>query len=419
MEYRLAKVPKILKYRLNKFSDRLKHNITLESSKSETNRALVIAALAGGKSVIKNISNARDSQTLQKLLKSKLSFWDVKDAGTTMRFLTAYLAIRGSGQTLTGTDRMKQRPIGPLVNALLDIGADITYMEKEGFPPLEVNRIQEQFSNKISIPGNISSQYISALLMISPCLSNGLTINLTTEVFSRPYIQMTLDLMKTFGVESEWRGNSIRTKSQEYSPATHTIEGDWSGASYWYSFMALAEGKGYLDIPNIRNYSSQGDKRIAEIMFQLGVITQYESGKVRLAKRGKQVKSLTLDFRDCPDLAQTVMVVAAAKGIELEMTGLESLKIKETDRIEAMKNELFKMGALLLEKPNSWFLKPSESLPKSMKVNTYEDHRMAMAFAPLCCKMDVTIEDPKVVDKSYPDFWKEVNKVGVTINSIT
>ncbi len=408
-----------MKYRLNRFNDRLKHTIALESSKSETNRALVIAALAGDESVINNVSNARDSQTLQKLLNSKLSFWDVKDAGTTMRFLTAYLAIHGEGQTLTGTDRMKQRPIGPLVNALLEIGAEIKYMDKEGFPPLEVHKIENQRVNEISIPGNISSQYISALLMIAPCLPQGLTIHLTTEVFSRPYIQMTLDLMNSFGVNTKWIGNSISAAHQQYTPSEYTIEGDWSGASYWYSFMALAHGKGYLDVPNIRNYSSQGDKRIAEIMFQLGVVTQYESGKVRLAKRGTQAKSLKLDFKDCPDLAQTVMVVAAVNGIELEMTGLESLKIKETDRIEAMKNELYKIGALLLEKPNSWFLKPSESLPEVVEIDTYEDHRMAMAFAPLCCKMDVIIDDPMVVEKSYPQFWNELKKVGIAIKKLT
>lgn len=408
-----------MKYRLNRFNHRLKHTVTLESSKSETNRALIIAALAGGNSLVRNTSNARDSQTLKKLLSSKLSFLDVKDAGTTMRFLTAYLAIHGSGQTLTGTERMKQRPIGPLVDALGEIGADIKYIEKEGYPPLEINKIEQQHATEISIPGNISSQYISALLMIAPSLPNGLSIHLTTEVFSRPYIQMTLDLMNAFGVLANWAGGSIRVQPQKYTPACYTIEGDWSGASYWYSFMALAPGKGYLDLPNIRNYSSQGDKKIAEIMFQLGVVTQFEYGKVRLAKRGMKAKFLKLDFRDCPDLAQTVMVVAAVNGIELEMTGLESLKIKETDRIEAMKNELYKIGAYLLEKPNSWFLKPTENLPDHVEIETYEDHRMAMAFAPLCCKMNVTIDDPSVVEKSYPGFWDEVKKIGVKIDKLT
>lgn len=408
-----------LKYRLNRFSDRLRHTVSLSSSKSETNRALVVSALAGGNSSVENISNARDSQTLQKLLHTKLSFWDVKDAGTTMRFLTAYLSIIGEGQTITGTDRMKQRPIGPLVSALKNIGARIEYLENYGYPPLQIYKLESQKVNEISIPGNISSQYISALIMIAPCLPNGLSIHLTTEIFSKPYIQMTLDVMSAYGVTAKWIGSTIRIESQKYVPARYAVEGDWSGASYWYSFMALAKGKGYLNVPNIRNYSSQGDKKIADIMFQLGVITQFESGKVRLAKRGEQVNSLKLDFKDCPDLAQTVMVVAAVKGIELEMTGLESLKIKETDRIEAMKNELFKIGALLLEKPNSWFLKPSESLPDCVEIDTYEDHRMAMAFAPLSCCMDVIINDPSVVNKSYPDFWEELKKIGIQIEEVT
>lgn len=408
-----------MKYRLNRFSDRLKNTVILESSKSETNRALVISALAGEGSSVKNISNARDSKTLQKLLNTKLTFWDVKDAGTTMRFSTAYLAIKGTGQTVTGTERMKQRPIGPLVSSLNAIGASIEFLEKDGYPPIQVHKIENQSNDEIFIPGNISSQYISALLMIAPCLEKGLIINLTTEVFSRPYIQMTLNIMNTYGVNSKWIGDSIRIESQEYTPAEYAVEGDWSGASYWYSFMALANGKGYLDLPNIRNYSSQGDKRIAEIMFQLGVVTQYESGKVRLAKRGTHAESVKIDFKDCPDLAQTVMVVAAVNGIEMEMTGLESLKIKETDRVEAMKNELYKIGAMLLEKPNSWVLKPSKKLPERVEIDTYEDHRMAMAFAPLCCKMDVIIDDPMVVEKSYPYFWDEVKKIGVEIKKIT
>jgi 3-phosphoshikimate 1-carboxyvinyltransferase len=418
LELRSAQSLNKLKYRLNRFNDRLKNTISLESSKSETNRALVISALAGGNSSVKNVSNARDSQTLQKLLHTKLTFWDVKDAGTTMRFLTAYLAITGEGQTITGTDRMKQRPIGPLVSALKDIGAKIEYLGNYGYPPIQIHKLENQKVAEISIPGNISSQYISALLMIAPCLPNGLKIHLTTQIFSRPYIQMTLDLMKVYGVHAKWVEDSIRIEHQEYIPAEYSVEGDWSGASYWYSFMALANGKGYLDLPNIRNYSSQGDKKIAEIMFHLGVITQYESGKVRLAKRGEQARSLKLDFKDCPDLAQTVMVVAAVNGVELEMTGLESLKIKETDRIEAMKNELYKIGAFLLEKPHSWFLKPSESLPAVVEIDTYDDHRMAMAFAPLSCKMDVIIDNPSVVNKSYPDFWKELKKIGVQIKEI-
>lgn len=343
---------------------------------------------------------------------------DVKDAGTTMRFLTAYLAIEGSGQTLTGTDRMKQRPIGPLVDALRSIGASIEYLENDGYPPIKVHKIEDQKGDEISIPGNISSQYVSALLMIAPCLPKGLTIHLTTEVYSKPYIQMTLDLMKEFGAHFRWENQTISVPSQPYEPTNHTIEGDWSGASYWYSFVAIARKKGYLNLPGIRTYSSQGDQAISDIMYQMGVASNYEYGKVKLLKRDEKRYSISLDFKDCPDLAQTVMVAAAATGITLDMTGLESLKIKETDRVEAMKKELSKIGAMLLESTHKWVLKPSEELPTHVEIDTYEDHRMAMAFAPLCMVMDVTIKDPEVVDKSYPGFWDEIKKLGVAIEQV-
>ncbi len=409
-----------MKYRLKKLNSRLKGTITLESSKSESNRALIINALAGGEVAnIRNLSNARDTQTMNYLLNNQQTEYDVKDAGTTMRFLTAYLAIHGQGVTITGTERMKQRPIGPLVDALHLLGADITYLEKEGYPPLKINRIENQSTNEISIPGNISSQYISALLMIAPCLTNGLTITLTTEIYSRPYIQMTLDLMEAFGVSSRWIGKRISVAPQIYEPMCYSIEGDWSGASYWYSFMSLDPEKGYLNLPGIRNYSTQGDNEIAKIMFNMGVASHFEAGKVKLLKRDEKKRHLVLDFRHCPDLAQTVMVAAAATGVSLEMVGLESLKIKETDRVAAMKTELEKINATLIEENNSrWILEPSEDLPSSVEIETYEDHRMAMAFAPLCLLMDVTIEDPLVVEKSYPRFWKEIRDLGVEIDTI-
>lgn len=405
-----------MKYRLKRYNSRLKGTVTLESSKSESNRALIINALAGGTSAdIQNLSNARDTQTMLKLLSEKHQVYDVKDAGTTMRFLTAYLAINGEEATITGTDRMKKRPIGPLVESLRAIGATIDYLENDGYPPLRINKVQKQLSNQIAIPGNISSQYISALLMIAPCLENGLTIDLTTEIYSRPYIQMTLDLMLAFGVEASFENQTILVKNQSYTPTNYAIEGDWSGASYWYSFLAIASQKGHLNLPGIRNYSTQGDQEISNIMYQMGIASHFESGKVKLLKRKETKETLSLDFRNCPDLAQTVMVTAAAKGISLEMTGLESLKIKETDRIAAMQAELKKIGSTLEENDNQWILMPSTSLPESVEIETYEDHRMAMAFAPLCMKMDVTIKDPMVVEKSYPGFWEEVKKLGVTI----
>ncbi|SNT05388.1 3-phosphoshikimate 1-carboxyvinyltransferase [Ekhidna lutea] len=408
-----------MKYRLKRYNSRLKGTVTLESSKSESNRALIINALAGGEATrIANLSNARDTQTMLSLLQSRPEVYDVKDAGTTMRFLTAYLAIHGEGETITGSERMKNRPIGPLVDSLRSIGAQIEYLEKDGYPPLRISKIEHQQTNEISIKGNISSQYISALLMIAPQLENGLTINLTTDIYSLPYIQMTLDLMRAFDVESDFEGNTVSVKPQAYEPTKYAIEGDWSGASYWYGFMALSPEKGYLNLPDIRNYSTQGDKEIANIMYQLGITTYFEPGKVKLMKRNERVHCLKIDFRDCPDLAQTVMVAAAASDVKLEMVGLESLKIKETDRIAAMQAELNKIGAQLLENKSEWTLIPSVNLPDEVEIDTYEDHRMAMAFAPLCFLMDVTICDPMVVEKSYPGFWDEVEKIGVKIEKI-
>ena len=407
-----------MKYRLTKHSKRLKGEVQLEASKSESNRALIINALADGKSSLSYLSNARDTQTMQSLLNSNDDVLDVKDAGTTMRFLTAYLAVKGTGQVITGTDRMKKRPIGPLVDALRTIGAEIEYVEEEGYPPLKITKIKHQKEDLIKIPGNISSQYISALMMIAPKLPNGLSIQLTTEVFSKPYIELTMNLMKKFGVEVEFKKNRIDIAPQQYEPTAHEIEGDWSGASYWYSFVGLSTHKSSVILPRIRTYSSQGDRVIADIMFNLGVASHFEYGKVKLLQRKENEESLELDFRNCPDLAQTVLAAAAVLGVKLYMTGLESLKIKETDRIEAMKNELAKIGATLMEEKNKWVLSPSDSLPDAIEVDTYEDHRMAMAFAPLCQVMDVTIDDPDVVNKSYPGFWDELRKLGIKIEEV-
>lgn len=401
-----------MNYRLKRINKPVTGTVKLESSKSESNRALIINALAGGETAnITNLSKARDTETMHALLNGSLETYDVKDAGTTMRFLTAYLAIRNEEVIITGTERMKQRPIGPLVDALKSIGANIEYVENEGFPPLRIHPFQEQIANQISIPGNISSQYISALLMIAPCLPSGLTLTLTTDVHSKPYIDMTLALMRTFGVEATWWENTIQIKNQSYTLTTFSIEGDWSGASYWYSLVSLAPEGSVLTLRALRKQSNQGDIAIASIMDNIGVETTYESNEsVKLTKKAITKDFLDIDFRDCPDLAQTVMVATAVNGVTLKMTGLESLKIKETDRVEAMQRELKKIGAKLSETDNQWTLIPTETLPERIEVNTYEDHRMAMAFAPLSAKMDVVIEDPKVVAKSYPGYWKELER---------
>ncbi len=396
--------------------------VRVSPSKSESNRALMIKALSGEKIVLKNLSDAQDTRTMNLLLQKNRRVWDVIDAGTTMRFLTAYLAIGKKECTITGSERMKERPIGLLVDALTEIGADIEYLEKKGYPPLKIKEFTGQKTNKISIPGNISSQFISALLMIAPALPKGLQIELSSEVFSKPYIEMTRDLMRAFGVESKWNKDVISIKkgkylSGDYALRDYTIEGDWSSASYWYSFIALSnDEKSSITIPRLRTYSSQGDRRIAEIMFQFGVVTEFENNKIRLSKKDFDEKPIALDLRDCPDLAQTIMVVAAVKQVLVDFTGLESLKIKETDRITAMKNELNKIGADLVEKGNTWQLVPTLILPDSVEIDTYEDHRMAMAFAPLCQLMDVIIREPSVVRKSYPGYWEEIKKTGVKIS---
>ena len=392
---------------------RFNQSVLISASKSESNRLLLINALAEKKLKLENLSAARDTQTMNAILESNPDIWDVKDAGTTMRFLTAYLALHGVETTITGTDRMKQRPIGPLANSLKNIGASISYKENDGYPPMTISALMSQRAEKIEIPGNISSQYISALLMIAPCLPKGLVITLTTEIFSRPYIEMTLKLMSLFGVDHQWEGQTITIVPQTYQASVqeYTVESDWSGASYWYGFLGLNSEGGELFLPNLREASTQGDQAIAEIVSKMGVQSHFEEKGVRLIQTAIKDQRIELDFRKCPDLAQTVMVIAAAKGITLVMTGLESLKIKETDRVRAMMNELAKIGAELVEDGSVWTLKPSTNLPDQLEVETYDDHRMAMAFAPLSCLMDVSILDPSVVNKSYPNFWEEVEKL--------
>jgi len=392
----------------------IKSEVALSSSKSESNRALIIKALSNNPIELSNLSDARDTQTMQSLLNNSPAVWDVLDAGTTMRFCTAYLSLRAKNKVITGSTRMKERPIGVLVDSLNKLGADIAYIDKEGFPPLRINRLEKQKAGFLTISGNISSQYISALLMIAPKLPNGLKIEFTSEVYSKPYILMTLELMKKFGVDSVWNENIIEVKKQEYSEGNYTIESDWSGASYWYSLVSIAKNS-EISLKGLRKNSFQGDSAIATIMSEMGVSNFFEEDKT-LLKSNENIKSkLELDFKACPDLAQTVMVSAAVNGIQLKMTGLESLKIKETDRVQAMKNELLKLNTQLIEDNGVWNLYPGTIPSKIEPIDTYDDHRMAMAFAPLAFIMPVIINNPDVVNKSYPGFWNELKKTGATI----
>ena len=405
-----------MNYQLDQYHQPLNGDITLSSSKSESNRALIMNALSGNQLQLKNLSDARDTQTMQRLLSERQPVWDVIDAGTTMRFCTAYLAIMGSGEIITGSDRMKERPIKPLVDALRRLGAKIDYLAQEGFPPLRISaQKNDTNAQEISIPGNISSQYISALLMIGPTLPDGISIELTGEIFSRPYIEMTLALMHHFGVNSTWKDQTLHINPQRYKAQSYTIESDWSGASYWYSMVALNQ-ESSITLRGLRSHSFQGDQNIVNIMSKMGVKTEFKSDKVQLTSIPVTEINQIIDFKNCPDLAQTVMVVAVIKGIKLIMTGLESLKIKETDRVMAMKKELLKIGGLLNEENGIWRLK-SGTVPEHLEtIETYEDHRMAMAFAPVCMIRAITIRDIEVVQKSYPSYWAHLKSVGIIFN---
>ena len=388
--------------------------IKLASSKSESNRVLIINALAGGTEAnLSNLSSARDTRTMMRLLSTQETTWDVMDAGTTMRFLTSYAAVKGLNRILTGTARMQQRPIGILVDALRSLGAVIEYQKEDGYPPLQVKGMGEQATKELSVRGDVSSQYISSLLMIAPTLPKGLRLSLTGPIGSRPYINMTAALMHRFGAEIGWTDErTITVAPTPYFPTEYTVESDWSGASYWFSLVALAE-QAELTLLGLRQESLQGDQAIVTIMEKLGVRSQYTDEGIHLSQ-GPSEKAIEVDFTDCPDLAQTVAVACAAKGVRGTFTGLESLRIKETDRILALQQEMAKFGARLKEpETGRWELIPSGQLPEEITIHTYEDHRMAMAFAPLATRMRVHIEDPSVVQKSYPEFWEHLKQVGI------
>ncbi|HEY5823030.1 MAG TPA: 3-phosphoshikimate 1-carboxyvinyltransferase, partial [Cyclobacteriaceae bacterium] len=331
----------------------------LPSSKSLSNRALILNALSGNQSVVSNLSSARDTQLMQKLINSPDHVIDVMDAGTTMRFLTAYFAVTGKLKIMTGTERMKQRPIALLVNALRKIGAEIRYLEQDGFPSIEIQSFHGQKSNEVTIPGNISSQYISALMMVAPHLPNGLKINLEGKIGSRPYIEMTIALMKQFGIAVTWTDQTISISKSGFQKTSYRVEPDWSAASYWFGFVALAE-KATITLPDVQEYALQGDKAIIEIMNKLGVRSEFKNGDLILSKKEHQ-SHLDWNFTDCPDLAQTVLPVCAAKNITGSFTGLESLRIKKTDRITALQNELAKIGAEITEQNgNAWKIIPGQ-----------------------------------------------------------
>ena len=405
---------KKIKLSFDKFKD---STIYLNSSKSESNRLLIIKALSEMEITIKNLSKANDSVLLKNLLESEnLVVWDAQDAGTSFRFLTSFLAIKKEHVVLSGTERMKQRPVKVLVDALNKIGAEILYLENEGFPPIYVKGKINQVKNKLDIPGDISSQYISSLLLIAPLLEKGIEINIEEPFYSRPYVNMTLNLMNSFGIKSEVKGNKISIKNQEFSSGSYIVESDWSAASYWYSILSISDNINNLYLKGLKKKSNQGDSVISELMKSFGINTQYKEDGIVLTKIKFDTQEIELDFRDCPDLAQTILVVAAYHKIKLKISGVESLKIKETDRLLAMKNELKKIGCDFYEEGNYWILeKRSREIDDELSIDTYKDHRMAMAFAPLASKKSIIINDPDVVVKSYPTYWEDLKKVGFII----
>lgn len=409
---------------LKKHTGSVHCTITPPSSKSESNRVLIIDALTGQKCTLGNLSNARDTQTMIRLLKSSDYVLDVLDAGTTMRFLTAFCAVSGREAEMIGTARMRERPIKLLVDALRELGCNIRYKENEGYPPIVIQKFDKAnaSTNRLKIRGDVSSQYITALLMVAPTLPKGLVLELEGKVGSKPYIEMTLALMFRFGIKAnvDWTTNTISITPQPYVPSYYSVESDWSGASYWFSVAALSNECSLL-LKGYKKDSLQGDRVIMAIAEKCGVRSTFNENGLLLEKI-TAVSAFEWDFTHCPDLAQTVAVICAAKNIECTMTGLESLRIKETDRILAIQQELRKFGSELLEvEVGHKFMIPKRIKAgiafevKGQTVATYKDHRMAMAFAPLAFLGPIVIEAPDVVDKSYPDFWEDLSKAGFSI----
>lgn len=401
---------------------RIVGRIRLTGSKSISNRVLIIRALCKEDFEISSLATANDTKLMLELLSSDAKVRDAGPAGTTFRFLTAYLSLQPGTQILTGTERMKSRPIGVLVEVLRQLGAQIEYLEREGYPPLKIgdpNQFGAQSSVRIS--AGTSSQYISALLMIAPTLENGLELVLEGKVVSRPYIEMTLNLMEYFGVTHEWNGNTIKVKPQAYQPKPFRVEADWSAASYYYALAAFAEELD-LQLDGLFENSVQGDSVLAEMMTHFGVETTFNESGLHLTKVPEKLdqSNFDWDFLRCPDLAQTLFVICGGMGVKGFFTGLETLKIKETDRIAAMQTELSKVGVLLtkdeqrtVESGRDYYEVSGEASVKGQPVfDTYEDHRMAMALAPLSMFGSIGVNEPEVVGKSYPDFWKDLSSLG-------
>ena len=393
-------------------------NIQITGSKSESNRLLLLQALFPNL-YIENVSNSDDSQLMQSAITSNSERIDIHHAGTAMRFLTAFFSIKkGKEVILTGSKRMKERPIGILVDALRELGADITYVENEGYPPLKIRGSDLSKASSVNLKANVSSQYISALLLIAATLKDGLTLKLDGKITSVPYIKMTLQLLDQIGVESKFTDNTVVVKpiGPCIKPKTLVVESDWSSASYFYSIVALSRKGTTVHLSSYKKQSLQGDSVLADLYMFFGVSTEYSKNTISLIKISENFKShVEFDLSNAPDIAQTIAVTAYGLGITCYLTGLHTLKIKETDRLVALKTELEKLGAEIDITNDSLKVLKSGSPVPNVAIDTYNDHRMAMAFAPLALVRDITINNADVVSKSYPDFWKDIKELGIKL----
>lgn len=397
----------------------LKDTITITGSKSESNRSLLLAALYPNIK-IENISNSDDAQVMAKGLEISEGTVDIHHAGTAMRFLTGYFSSQeGKDVILTGSKRMTERPIKILVEALRTLGAEISYVQDEGFPPIKIKG-QRIVKDKVSLPANVSSQYISSLLLIAPSLENGLELELVGKITSVPYIKMTLALLEEIGVETSFEGNMIKVSPKaKVVPTTLVVESDWSSASYFYGICALAAPGTEITLSAYKKKSLQGDSVLADVYKAFGVETTFGENKVTLKKTDKKVLAANeFDLANAPDIAQTIAVTCFGLGVGCHLIGLHTLKIKETDRLEALHTELSKLGANISVTDKTLTIEPTTEINADVAIDTYNDHRMAMAFAPLAMKTTLFVNDAEVVSKSYPDFWNDLNQLDFSIKEL-
>ena len=400
-------------------NDQLNNTITITGSKSESNRSLLLAALFPDIK-IENISNSDDAELMAKGLKISDGTVDIHHAGTAMRFLTGYFSSQeGKEVILTGSKRMTERPIKILVDALKSLGAEISYVQEDGYPPIKIKG-QKIVKDKVSLPANVSSQYISSLLLIAPSLENGLELELVGKITSVPYIKMTLALLEEIGVETSFEGNIIKVSAKDkVAPTTLVVESDWSSASYFYGICALAAPGTEITLSAYKQKSLQGDSVLADIYTSFGVETTFGENKITLRKTDKKVLAENdFDLANAPDIAQTIAVTCFGLGVGCHLIGLHTLKIKETDRLEALHTELSKLGADISVTDKTLTIIPSKTIIPEVAIDTYNDHRMAMAFAPLAMKTTMFVNDAEVVSKSYPDFWNDLKQLDFSIKEL-